>query len=84
MAAAHDYEVNLKSELEIMSLHEKIDDIRIHQLEALFARLEAKVDALKARVASAQGLILDVGACQLAAGASRGSSPMGRCSRRRA
>jgi uncharacterized membrane protein len=49
VAAAHDYEVNLKAELEIMSLHEKIDDIRMHQLEALFARLEAKVDALKGR-----------------------------------
>ena len=26
--AAHDYEVNLKSELEILSLHEKIDELR--------------------------------------------------------
>ena len=26
--AAHDYEVNLKAELEILSLHEKIDDLR--------------------------------------------------------
>ncbi len=49
VAAAHDYEVNLKAELEIMSLHEKVDDIRMRQLEALFARLEAKVDALAVR-----------------------------------
>ncbi|WP_413873914.1 DUF1003 domain-containing protein [Albidovulum sp.] len=49
VAAAHDYEVNLKAELEIMSLHEKVDDIRMHQLEALFARLEAKIDALAQR-----------------------------------
>lgn len=49
IAAAHDYEVNLKAELEIMSLHEKVDDIRMRQLTALFERLEAKVDALAAR-----------------------------------
>ncbi|MEZ5777970.1 MAG: DUF1003 domain-containing protein [Paracoccaceae bacterium] len=47
MAAAHDYEVNLKSELEIMSLHEKVDDIRMRQLETYFARLEAKIEALR-------------------------------------
>jgi uncharacterized membrane protein len=41
--------VNLKAELEIMSLHEKVDDIRMRQLEALFARLEAKIDALAQR-----------------------------------
>lgn len=49
IAAAHDYEVNLKAELEIMSLHEKVDDIRMRQLEALFARLEMKIDALSGR-----------------------------------
>jgi len=49
VAAAHDYEVNLKAELEIMSLHEKVDDIRMRQLEALFARLESKVDDIAAR-----------------------------------
>lgn len=47
--AAHDYEVNLKAELEIMSLHEKVDDIRMRQLEALFERLETKLDALARR-----------------------------------
>ncbi len=26
--AAHDYQVNLKAELEILSLHEKIDELR--------------------------------------------------------
>lgn len=49
IVAAHDYEVNLKAELEIMSLHEKVDDIRMRQLEALFARIDAKIDALAAR-----------------------------------
>lgn len=49
LAAEHDYEVNLKAELEIMSLHEKVDDIRMRQLEALFARLEARIEVLAAR-----------------------------------
>ncbi len=49
VVAAHDYEVNLKAELEIMSLHEKVDDIRMRQLEMLFARLETKIDAIAAR-----------------------------------
>ena len=33
--AEHDYEVNLKAELEIMALHEKIDSMRQKQLEQL-------------------------------------------------
>jgi uncharacterized membrane protein len=49
--AAHDYEVNLKAEIEIMALHEKLDDLRhqeivamreeIKQLAAEIARLHA-------------------------------------------
>jgi uncharacterized membrane protein len=35
IAAALDYEVNLKAELEIMALHDKLDGLRIHQLQAL-------------------------------------------------
>jgi len=33
--AAHDYEVNLKAELEILSLHEKIDGLREMKWEEL-------------------------------------------------
>ncbi|MGD0822653.1 MAG: DUF1003 domain-containing protein [Desulfomonilia bacterium] len=33
--AAHDYEVNLKAELEIMALHGKMDQLREHQWEDL-------------------------------------------------
>jgi len=44
--AAHDYEVNLKAELEIMSLHEKVDDIRTRQLADHFARIEARLDRM--------------------------------------
>lgn len=35
LAAANDYEVNLKSELEIMNLHAKIDEVRTRQMETL-------------------------------------------------
>ena len=35
VTAAHDYEVNLKAELEIMALHEKLDRMRDEQLAAL-------------------------------------------------
>ena len=35
LAAANDHEVNLKAELEIMNLHEKIDDSRMRQTESL-------------------------------------------------
>lgn len=45
-AAENDYEVNLKSELEIMRLHEKIDDLRMVALEARFDRIEARLDSL--------------------------------------
>jgi uncharacterized membrane protein len=41
IAAAHDYEVNLKAELEIMRLHEKVDAMRTETLEARFDRIEA-------------------------------------------
>lgn len=47
--AAHDYEVNLKAELEIMSLHEKMDDLRQNQLEERFRRIEALIAAIPAR-----------------------------------
>ncbi|NEU11750.1 DUF1003 domain-containing protein [Methylobacterium sp. BTF04] len=35
VAASLDYEVNLKAEIEIMALHEKLDEIRIHHLEGV-------------------------------------------------
>jgi uncharacterized membrane protein len=37
MSAEHDYEVNLKSELEIMTLHEKIDTLREQQWTELIS-----------------------------------------------
>ena len=47
LAAANDYEVNLKAELEIMNLHEKIDDIRQRQLEELIRQQGESLDELQ-------------------------------------
>ncbi|SHO60235.1 Uncharacterized membrane protein [Pseudoxanthobacter soli DSM 19599] len=41
LEAAHDYEVNLKAELEIMALHDKLDDIRARDIRAIVERLES-------------------------------------------
>ena len=35
LAASLDYEVNLKAEVEIMALHDKLDRIRVEHLEGL-------------------------------------------------
>lgn len=45
-AAAHDYEVNLKAELEIMGLHEKLDRLRQDQLTQMLARQEEQIRLL--------------------------------------
>ena len=44
LVAAHDYEVNLKAEIEIAALHEKLDHIRAHELATLIARVEKAVE----------------------------------------
>lgn len=43
VTAAHDYEVNLKAELEIMSLHEKLDRMRDEQLAALMEQQQRQL-----------------------------------------
>ena len=45
--AAHDYEVNLKAELEIMALHEKIDSMRQKQLEQLLLLQQNQLEMVK-------------------------------------
>lgn len=46
IAAGLDYEINLRAELEIMRLHEKLDQMRIHEIagkvDALCERMEVK------------------------------------------
>ncbi|WP_370576522.1 DUF1003 domain-containing protein [Paracoccus sp. MC1862] len=51
--AAHDYEVNLKAALEIMALHEKLDELRHSELLAMrddIARIAGQLDELLRRV----------------------------------
>jgi uncharacterized membrane protein len=43
LVANHDYEVNLKAEIEIAALHEKLDEIRAHELATMIRRLETEV-----------------------------------------
>jgi len=44
--AAHDYEVNLKAELEITSLHAKMDDLRDKQWAELVAMQQEQINLL--------------------------------------
>lgn len=46
LAAAHDYEVNLKAEIEIMALHDKLDQIRNIEIRELFARQQEQLTML--------------------------------------
>ena len=54
LAAGHDYEVNLKAELEIMGLHEKLDRIRSEHLEGLL-RAQQEQLGLLTRLIGANG-----------------------------
>lgn len=44
--AAHDYEVNLKAEIEIMALHEKLDQLRTEQVALLLAKQQEQIGLL--------------------------------------
>ncbi len=44
--AAHDYEVNLKAELEILSLHEKIDELRERKWAELIRLQQEQIQML--------------------------------------
>jgi uncharacterized membrane protein len=47
MSAEHDYEINLKAELEIMLLHEKVDILRDQQWTELLNIQKEQTEALK-------------------------------------
>ena len=47
LAAQHDYEVNLKAELEIMALHEKLDQMRTGQITELLATQAEQIKLLR-------------------------------------
>lgn len=55
LAAAHDYEVNLKAELEIMSLHEKLDKLRAQQVTELLRTQEEQIQLLTTLVEGSRG-----------------------------
>jgi uncharacterized membrane protein len=48
--ATHDYEVNLKAELEIMALHQKLDALREHQWEELVTMQKEQIEMLASLV----------------------------------
>ena len=56
MAAGHDYEVNLKAELEIMQLHEKLDEVRQSQLANLLAQQARQIHMLESLLKKADRL----------------------------
>jgi uncharacterized membrane protein len=47
-AMAHDYEVNLKAELEIMSLHDKVDALRLTHLDARLDEIVKRLAGIEA------------------------------------
>lgn len=57
VAAGLDYEINLKAEVEIMALHDKLDRIRLEHLEGILSDLNQKVGKLpRAEVPPANAL----------------------------
>jgi len=44
IAASLDYEINLKAEVEIMALHDKLDRIRLEHVEATLRSLAQQVE----------------------------------------
>jgi uncharacterized membrane protein len=56
--AAHDYEVNLKAELEILTLHEKLDNLRERQWQELIVLQQEQIDLLR-RLLAERGTAAD-------------------------
>ncbi|MCJ2095139.1 DUF1003 domain-containing protein [Methylobacterium sp. J-072] len=46
LAAGLDYEINLKAEVEIMALHDKLDRIRMERLEGMLAEQSTQIEAI--------------------------------------
>ena len=51
--AAHDYEVNLKAEIEIMALHEKLDELRHQEIVAMHEDIRKLADDIRRLAAGA-------------------------------
>ena len=54
IAAGLDYEINLKAEVEIMSLHEKLDRLRLEHLEDMIGDQSRRIEDLTASVAASR------------------------------
>lgn len=54
-AAEHDYAVNLKAELEIMALHDKLDQLRVEPLEKILAAQAEQIALLRRLVEGRSG-----------------------------
>jgi len=56
LRSEHDYEVNLKSELEIQGLHEKLDQLREKQWQELLTIQQQQVDLLQQQLELLHGM----------------------------
>ena len=54
-AAEHDYQVNLKAELEIMALHDKLDQLRVEQLEKILVAQGQQIALLQQLIEARRG-----------------------------
>ena len=71
--ATHDYEVNLKAEIEILALHDKLDALRMMEIAALTRTIEAVADRLdRIEFGSGSELGGDCGSLGRRGGARRG------------
>lgn len=53
--AEHDYMVNLRAELEIMRLHDKVDELRTREVEAILTQQTEALKLLRKEVADLRG-----------------------------
>ncbi|GLQ08899.1 cyclic nucleotide-binding protein [Devosia yakushimensis] len=56
LVTSHDYECNLKAEIEIMALHDKVDQMRNDDLRALLAKQQEQIDLLTRLVENRLGV----------------------------
>ncbi len=55
LRAEHDYEINLKAEIEVQQLHQKLDELRQTQWNDLLALQKQQIDLLQAQLALLKG-----------------------------
>ncbi|MCX6021380.1 MAG: DUF1003 domain-containing protein, partial [Chloroflexi bacterium] len=55
LQAQHDYEVNMKAELEIEELHQKMDDLRLRQWQELLELQQRQIAMLEEQVRRLRG-----------------------------